>query len=361
MKVGQIIGRETKTKEFKELCFHNIYSYYEKRDIVNLIYQNQSLNKDIFNNMINSELKQYFIKYVPKYLGNFSRAELNGELYFGIDDDGIIEGIPYYGTINIDDIKMMLNESIKYCRGVIIDKNESHLIDNSILELYYSNIELEIIQLDKELNIDEFAYNLLNLQEIKQNNKNVLKAWATYNREYNKWHSNLTYYAGKLLNYLLDKKLKNMVIKYILSEFNNNSSLDKTKLREIIIFFSKNKEEYINISFDVNQIEEILKNKYNPLRWVLDFKDKILDELKKQKPKKPDTNHIKTKDIYGRYCGTLSNIRQYLMKSSEEIEFYIIKIKMKSISKTYIEYKDEKYGRWISRRRIDNNGNPACI
>ena len=49
------------------------------------------------------------------------------------------------------------------------------------------------------------------------------------------------------------------------------------------------------------------------------------------------------------------------MKSSEEIEFYIIKIKIKSISKTYIEYKDEKYGRWISRRRIDNNGNPACI
>ena len=50
--------------------------------------------------MIDDILIEYMKKYIPKYIGNFSKAEIDGNLYIGVDDIGYIEGIPYFGELD---------------------------------------------------------------------------------------------------------------------------------------------------------------------------------------------------------------------------------------------------------------------
>lgn len=51
------------------------------------------------NKLILKNLRLYIEYYLPKYIGNFSVSNMNGNLYFGVSDFGIIEGIPYNGNI----------------------------------------------------------------------------------------------------------------------------------------------------------------------------------------------------------------------------------------------------------------------
>ena len=109
MKIGSNIGNETISIEYKEFCFQNLIKYFNKEDLYNMIYNQKSLNKIYFNNMINEILEKYFIKYIPKYLALFSKANIDGYLYFGVSDIGNLEGIPFIGNINKRFLNKLLN------------------------------------------------------------------------------------------------------------------------------------------------------------------------------------------------------------------------------------------------------------
>ena len=119
--LGQMIGPELLDREFKEFCLQKLNLYFTEDDIINLIYHSKPLDNIIWNKMINSQIYDYFIKYIPKYIGNFSKAGINGTLFFGIDDMGFIEGIPYYGRLSKKSVKNMIISCIINSRGIRID------------------------------------------------------------------------------------------------------------------------------------------------------------------------------------------------------------------------------------------------
>ena len=101
LKIGKYIGSETINVEFKELCFNSLINYFDNKTLYNFLYNDRVLNSKTFNNMVLNELTGYINKYIPKYMGNFSKANITGELYIGVDDNVLIEGIPYYGTLTL--------------------------------------------------------------------------------------------------------------------------------------------------------------------------------------------------------------------------------------------------------------------
>ena len=48
MKVGLNIGNETISIEYKEFCFQNLIKYFNSKELYNLIYNYESLNKLFF-------------------------------------------------------------------------------------------------------------------------------------------------------------------------------------------------------------------------------------------------------------------------------------------------------------------------
>ena len=94
--------------------------------------------------MIDDILIEYMKKYIPKYIGNFSKAEIDGNLYIGVDDIGYIEGIPYFGELDTAKIREYIFLTINYARGI----NEKYKYDSDTVLWYYNNLDIKIYKLD---------------------------------------------------------------------------------------------------------------------------------------------------------------------------------------------------------------------
>ena len=67
-------------------------------------------------------------------------------MYIGVDDNGLIEGIPYYGTLTPKKIAQMIYSAKVNSRGVrLIDDKE--IYDDTLIDEYYSRLNFEIVPL----------------------------------------------------------------------------------------------------------------------------------------------------------------------------------------------------------------------
>jgi hypothetical protein len=362
--LGEIFGPELLKREFKELCLQNMHLFFENNELMLLFYKKVTLDSLRFNDMIYYTLDQYVQRYLPKYIGNFSKAEFSGDLYFGINDCGLIEGIPFCGNIDIDIIKKMCIESMNNTRGIRVFDNNEIEYDNTIVESYYSALEIDIYGLHTP-NTDTLEFRkshysqIAELTKLEKKNQNIVNSWEKFHHLNFLWKQKLSKYAGKLLNYLINDDMRNETIQYIIKDFNTNDSYDKSKLKSIIDFFSKDSSFYVDLTLSVDYIEEIIKDPYSPIKFLISYKDHILSELKKLKPSppilKPDSN------LYLKHCNNVSNINTFLMTSNPDIKFFLIKISVKHIPNSYLEYRYNKLSPWLSRKRINSTYGPSCI
>jgi hypothetical protein len=367
--LGQFIGPELLKREFKELCLQNIFSYFEIEEIKAFLYNNVALDPTIFNRMILDNLHIYMEKYIPKYIGNFSKASIDGDLYIGVNDLGYIEGIPIDGELTIDMVKQMISNAKHLSRGFRTchsdpgDATEAESnIDPSIVDWYYDNLQIDIIELDIKSDIltlaDDYMRSLELIRQTDKSNEEIKLEWDAFRIRYIDWHNRLTTYSGKLLNYLTKDELKAELIAYIRNQFDINPIYDQTQLEPIVEFFTQDISVFEKISFSIDFIEKIMTDFYNPIRWLMAFKDHMLKIIKKEKPSSPSV-----KSDYGfhyRYCNNIYNIKPQLIMSNDNIRFYMIKIHIPYMPDTYLEYKLPKSDMWLSKARILINGEPSC-
>jgi hypothetical protein len=361
--LGMTIGPELLKREFKELCLSYIQMFFSEEEAKQMLYNDIPLNPTRFNEMIYYTLDQYIQKYVPKYIGNFSKAEISGDLYIGVDDSGLIEGIPFNGKLDNLVIKKMFIDAMSNSRGIRINADGSLTNDPSVIDFYYENMKIHVYDLHKhESKSLDFVKNRMHqkskLTRLNEFNETIAKMWESYNVVYAEWLAKLNKYAGKLLNYLTDDSMRIEVIKYVIDDFKANSIYDQSKLIEIIDFFLQDKENFKKILFDIDNIGEIIKNPYSPIKWLISYKDKTLADIKKSKPicpvlKSDSTNHL-------RFCKSIKNISTNLMSTSDDIKFYLIKITIPTIHNTYLEYRSGNSSPWISRKRILTKDGPSC-
>ena len=370
-KLGQFVGPELLKREFKELCLQNIFLYFELEDIKAFLYNNTALNPIIFNKMILDNLQIYMEKYIPKYIGNFSKASIDGDLYIGVNDHGYIEGIPINGELTIEMVKEMIINAKLLSRGCHTKSAESDGSDNldlnnsydqSIVEWYYSNLQIEIIELETHTDIndlaDEYMQSLELIRQTDKTNDDIKREWDAFRIRYIEWHNRLGTYSGKLLSYITREDMRSELIQYIRSQFESNLLYDQTKLEPIIQFFSQDISVFEKITFSIDYIEKVMTDFYNPIRWLMAFKDHMLKIIKKEKPTSPTI-----KSDYGfhyRYCNNIYNIKPQLIMSNDDIRFYMIKIHIPYLPGTYTEYKMPRSDLWLSKTRIILNGEPSC-
>ena len=101
---NQYIGNETLKDEFKEFTFNHIGLLFDSETAEQLI----KSSKWIFNNLIKMNIEKYFRIYIAKYIVAFmdplSEAPY-GELYIGVNDKGVVQGIPFQGNLSEEMIK----------------------------------------------------------------------------------------------------------------------------------------------------------------------------------------------------------------------------------------------------------------
>lgn len=365
-RLGENIGTETLNLEFKELCLQNLHLYFSHEDIMNFLYHNHKLSHTHLNRMILNDLNYYINKYVPKYIGNFSKAGIKGDLYIGIDDMGFVEGIPFYGKLKSSLVKKMFLNAMTQSRGIKIitnvDNDTEQILDSDVVLWYYQNLNIKIIKLDTFDDIDQLEFDhtqsMTNLAKLEKKNKKIIDRWKKHRIDYQDWHNNLSKYSGKLLNYLIDPHIKANLIEYIKNDFEQNLTLNKSYLEPILDFYSYDTTYYQDLTFSLDYIESIITNSYSPILWLIKYKDIMCQKFKKLKPTHPGSKH--DKKLYYKYANNVSNIRSHLIKSSSasDINFYLIKIEIPNMPNTYLEYKH--LNRWVSKTRIIIDSGPSC-
>jgi hypothetical protein len=320
--------------------------------------------------MITNDINEYITKYIPKYISSFSNSNIIGNIYIGINDNGIIEGIPFCGELNKNTIKTYIKSVITNSRGYTIASMPSvdaggicvnkyyHIHDDNITKWYYDNIKVKIIKINKsqiDNDADENTKKLINIENQNSTNINI---WNNYIYDYNKWHSQMANCTYKLIYYLLNDNKKKDIIEYINSAFKNNNNLDKSKLNSLIAFFTKNDDYYKNLNLTLEYVEEIIKDDYAPIKWLIKYKDHLVYKTKLLKPQKPQVRIDKS--LYYRYANNILNIKQQLINLHKNINFYIIKITIPNMDNTYLKYRTSENSFWMSRTRILSDIGPIC-
>lgn len=352
-----IYGKETLDKEFKEFCLSNLNLYFTQNDISNFIFNKKKLDISIFNNMIINDINEYITKYIPKYMSSFSNSNIMGKIYIGINDNGIIEGIPFCGKLKKNIIKKNIKSVITNSRG-IRNYRYYHAHDDNITKWYYDNIKVKIIKVNKLQKYNDMEENIKKLMNSEHNNLKNINIWKNYIDNYNKWHSLMTDCTCKLIEYLLNDKKKNDIIEYIKDIFKNNDNLDKTKLNSLIAFFTKNDDYYKNLNLTLEYIEEIIKDEYSPIKWLIEYKDNLIYKNRILKPHKPQVKIDKS--LYYRFANNVLNIKQQLINLHKNINFYVIKITIPHMDDSYLEYRTSDNSFWMSRTRVLSHIGPIC-
>lgn len=344
--LGSYFGTETLNQEFKAHCLNSIQKYFD-HDIIKNIFENEisksKISKNIFNKMVNYDITNNIIEYLPKYIGNFSASNIFGQLHFGISDDGILDGIPYFkNKLN----KRLIDKTIKCCFD---DYLRSHNNDYNDVLWFKKNISYELT----ELTIDEMSSNfdyIFRLDQLKTEVANYIREHDQYKINFEIWLKSVHKYCIKLKTLLNDMNIRKEIVEFILEQNTDNS--DKTYLKAIEYFNS-------NDLFVGDITHDMLKNcsDDDPLKWLVMFKDQKILAIKKNKPIQPlyKQSHINYYD----FAKHLNNIRNYLM--ANDCKFYIITFTIpKHPTGKILEYKD-KYNKWHCKMRlIDQYSGPHC-
>jgi hypothetical protein len=338
--LGGYYGNETIDDEFKVHCLNSLSKFFEHDYIVEL-YENSNLaiDKKKFNKMIKYDISNNIIEYLPKYIGNFSASNIYGKLHFGISDNGIIEGIPYFGHKLT---KSFIDKTIDKCFNQYLKSQNNN---QESLKWFRKNItyKIEKLEINKLLLDDDY---INRLDQLKTYVNNVNKKNIKFKMEFQNWYNMLMKYCVKLKTLINDLDIRKDIIKFILDQHKNNN----TEYLEALKFYNS------DVLIDYEITKEMIKDNSdtNPIKWLILYKDYISEIIKLQKPKQ----HIQkcNKINYYDFAKHMSNIRNILI--SKKCEFYKITFFIPQNPDKYIlEYKD-KYSKWHCKKRIIDKYGP---
>lgn len=374
----QDIGLETLTKEYKVFSFNNINLTDD--ECMSLL----KSAKWVFNEITDSTLKHYLTTFVPKYMAAYSNPKSQcdgGTLYFGIDDDGIVHGIPYNGEITIEFIKMEINKIFgTNIRGI----NNIQCINN-----YADKMVIEIIKLDKseylckysELKLtnsfienNEIYYNNIQYIKIISKMETDIKNYKTYINKKRKWNKIMTFYTMSLHEIIHNDYIRKEIIDYIRMQHFANKKAIHEKYKNIYGYCDFNKDYWNLINelktpkkyhkINAEDADKFKSDQTNLFYWIMKWRDAKISTIRLFKPKicRVKLNH----KMYSLFI--LSQVPKMIPSwiiNNPELNLFVIKINLAGNinPNIYLEYADNVTKEWIQSYRMDYNGmgEPCCI
>lgn len=304
MKYKQDLGCESDVKEYKQFCLsiNNLMLYGDS-----LLEFYKSCYWD-FNHIVLQSLKKYFKMYLPKYIASYSHplsSSSHGEFYIGVDNDGIVHGIPFMGELNIDFYSILKTIFDKKLKSSCIEcKNE-----------YLNKIKFQIIKLEviKNKNFNEEIF--LNEHYISYIKKLDFQnqIYEKYLLRKRKWEHIFDRYTGKLHELINDKYFREEIIDFIRENSKKNYDL---------IADLKCGKIYCQQSFF--DIQKIRNDDSNIFYWIIKYKDKKISFLKQIKPKKPKLFYNNFTPLY--LISNVPNMIPLWKQNNPDLNLFIIKI-----------------------------------
>lgn len=340
-----ILTKETDRTEFKSF-FTDISTINNFIDTSMIDFGNNSLKLLqsgywFFNPITIKTIKTYCKTYLPKYIACYSHPQSTtngGEFYIGIDDNGVMHGIPYKGELKINFKKIIdkiFEERLMSCKDECINEYKKH-VNVELIKLITHQPEHHI-QSNQPYQSQPYQYYIdkVSTQE---------KIYHKYLLNKKKWEELFSQYTSKLHVLLNKDNFRLEIIEYIKAHSSNNYDL---------IADLRTGKKYKQQTF--NQISKIKDDKTNIFYWVIRFKDARISFLKNIKPKCPKLYYNDNTPNF-----ILCNIPLMIptwLERNKSLNLYIIKIIIGgNISSTkYLKYKDRLTKKWKCGYRTMHN------
>lgn len=300
--LGDWIGfYESETDEFKEFCIKkDVLNYMDGEYVKKVVRSGKLCERTI--RMIEESVNDYFLQYTVKYASAFSGSSCICSLYIGVNDFGLITGVPHVGEMDVG----IFEDVVSKCKSQL-------LFDGCRLRDYKISVHIHPLKIDMRL-LDDSV-------------ESVLKTVDDANKEY----------MGLMRDYVERKKvfirnIRDMTVK--LETLVNRESF-RCKLKQVVSSSCSSdivKERILNtlntrelITFDHAEIDSGKSDPRSLVYWVALLKDTLVQRELRMKPKEP----LISKKAFGHVyvLQKMTPMAKRILKHTPNIGFSVIEIR----------------------------------
>lgn len=359
MEYRQELGEETRRREYKVMALSLMKIPQE--EAVKML---ESGNFGNMNMYMMGMIKMYMNEYIKKYVSAFSHpksGKSGGRLYIGVDDYGVVQGIPYKGKMDVKKVEEYVRESFyRYTRlyGKFSMKTYNE---------YFKKMKVEVIKLkvskkkmEKILKEEKTPYD-----DYKEKTDRYMGMMREYKRYKGVWEKMNRRYARKLNDMLNIEETKREIIEMI-----QENSYEKKNYYRRSVYSVCDCHDYYSMMTDMKtgkkykqmtyeEINKIKDDMSNPFYWTIRWKDGKTGFMKELKPQVPRMVYNVN---YAQFMlSQVSRMNPVWMMRNKKMNLYVIRIRMSgNLDKaSYLTYKVGN--NYVSSYRTIVDGEPCCI
>jgi len=359
MEYKEELGNETRRREYKVMSLSSTKIINE--EAVGMIKSGDFSNMNMYMmGMIKSYMKEYIKKYASAY-SHYKSGKKGGELYIGVDDYGIVQGIPFQGKINKKIIKEYVRESFyRYTR--LYGKFSMKIYND-----YYKKMQIKIIKLkvskrkvEKILKEEKTPY-----EDYREKTDEYMKIMNKYREYKGKWEKLNKRYARKLNDMLNKEETKKEIIEMIHEERNEKKKFYRRSVYSVCDcpdYYSmmtelKTDKKYKQMTYE--EINKIKDDMTNPFYWTIRWKDGKTGFMKTLRPSVP---RVVYNVNYAQFMlSQVSRMNPVWIMNNKNMNLYVIKIRLSgNLDKSsHLIYRNNK--NYVSCYRTIVDGEPCCM
>lgn len=328
---NDFIGLETLHREYKEFSLHKTGLPF---DIEQVEMYCETCMFD-FDELVMANIMKYITQYIPKYVSGFWNSNIDGEIYIGTDDYGIIKGIPFTCGTTLD--KTMISEHI-------INTIRSYVKSDGRSD-YDMNIKVNILPIEKRKTDQKEGMHPSYMMYLEQKRK-FMAHYQSFIDLYKEWQRTYEIVNMKLVDIVNQPNYRKLLINFVKASPHCNIDVLDTLLDDAFTLPSLSGEDIKDLKHDVT----------NVFYWVTHFKDELSVNYKKDKP--TFLQRFKHRFIPYQLIISTSDMIPYW----KNIQLYLIRITCKKqIKHTHFTYMNDD--QWVHCQRIVNpvSNQPMCV
>lgn len=305
-----------------------------------------------FNVLVEKNLKKKLKHYCPKYWAGFINGGVSiGKLTLGVDDWGIIRGIPYIGELPYEDlkdkIKKYLNLYLKNEKNIKINYEE--YIEIKFVKLKYYEPEVE--KYYKQQHPEFLRY----LEKKKEYDEKI----RVIREEFENWKIRYSFIQQKLVNLLNNSESRILILDFMRTFVPEEYYPNLEEDRKYVIKLLESEHKFNPLTGD--EPREFFVDRKNPYCWAYEWKEYKCKELMLYRPS-PSRLLFPELNTPFNLINSVVNMIPYWMANNDNLNLYLIQLVFRfdrleiDRSVRWSHYNKK----WIySRRILLPNGEPA--
>ena len=377
MRLLDCLGEESLDREYKEFCLKVNSTPSVPYDEIKHIIQTGTITNAL-QDLINDSLAKTIVRVFPKYYASFANANLNGTLYIGVNDHGIITGIPSTAMTTTQFIQDCINKAF-----INLTTPKETILASTELDI----VPLTVTKSTKQSPLYKLGTTIQSrLTQYEQQKAANDQASQDYTARHAAWLTRKSRYNCKLTRLVNEPSTRQELRRFILDHL---ATVDKTGLATVKSIVKRLKTtETIPVPCGIKLIP--YKSTLTCPRmdsiyyWLLKFQNTNLESLQAIKPYKPNRSRLHHPWL------ALRCLRDMIPAFTQaKVVYYLLKISIKPPMSTiqsihssrpvqpvgkkdtssahpvsfHLSKKRKRHhiSKWTCKKRVLSDGQPACV